>query len=58
MKGRKKRTKKLSFKRAAQVFAKTIWKHLVQLPEEERERDLAAIERAVTRKLKQLSGRK
>jgi hypothetical protein len=58
LKGRKKRSKKLSFKKAAQALAKTMWKHLVQLPEEEREKDIAAIERALTKKLKQLSGRK
>jgi len=55
-KGRKK--KKLSLKRAAQLLAKTIYKHLVKLPEEERERDIAAFERAVAKKLKKLRAKR
>ena len=54
-KRKKREAKKPSLKRAAQKLAKTIWKHLVELPEEERERDIAAIERAVKRKFKQLT---
>jgi len=58
LKSRKRKSKKLGFKKAAQAFAKTIWKHLVELPAEEREKDIAAIEAAVARKLRQLRKRK
>jgi len=51
-KARKRKGKKLSFKKALKAVARFIWKHLVQLPEEERERGIAAIERAVTKKFK------
>lgn len=47
-----KKQKKLSLKRAAQTFAKIIYKHLVKLPEEEREENIAAFERAVAKKFK------
>jgi hypothetical protein len=60
MKARKKGSKrtKPSLKRAAQAIAKTIYKYLVKLPEEERERDIGALERAVSRKLKRLRAKK
>ena len=47
-----KKKKKLSLKRAAHTFAKIIYKHLVKLPEEEREENIAAFERAVAKKFK------
>ena len=50
MKPHKKRAKKLTLKRAAQKLGKFIYKHLVKLPEEERERDIASIERAIRKK--------
>ena len=54
---KKKSKKKLSLKKGAKAMAKLIYKHLIKLPEEERERDIAAIERAVAKKLKRLKGR-
>jgi 5-formyltetrahydrofolate cyclo-ligase len=57
-KKKKKNRKKLSLKKGAKAMAKLIYKHLIKLPEEERERDIAAIERAVARKLKRLKGKK
>jgi hypothetical protein len=53
-----KRKKKPSLKRAAQAIAKTIYRYFVELPEEERDRDIAALERAVSRKLKRLRAKK
>lgn len=50
----KKKQSKLSLKRAAKAIAKNIYVHLVKLPEEERERDMAAFERALSQKLKRL----
>jgi hypothetical protein len=50
---RKRRSKRFTLKRAAQKLGKFIYKHLVQLPEEERERDIAAIERAITNRFGQ-----
>lgn len=47
-----KKKKKLSLKRAVRTFAKIIYKHLVKLPEEEREENIAAFERAVAKKFK------
>jgi len=55
---KKKSKKKLSLKKGAKAMAKLIYKHLIKLPEEERERDIAAIERAVAKKLKRLKRRK
>ena len=43
---------KVRIKRAVKAAAKTIWKHLVELPEKEREQNLATIGRLVKRKLK------
>ena len=43
---------------AAQAIAKTVYKYFVELPEEERERDIAAFERAISRKLKRLRAKK
>jgi hypothetical protein len=54
---RKKRCKKFTLKRAAQKLGKFIYKHLVKLPEEERERDIAAIERAIAKGLDKRRGR-
>jgi hypothetical protein len=51
-KARKRKGKKPSFKKALRAVARFIWRHLVQLPEEERERSIAAIERAVAKKFK------
>jgi hypothetical protein len=53
-KKRKKKQSKLTLKRAVKAIAKSIYVHLVKLPEEERERDIAAFERAVSKKLKGL----
>jgi hypothetical protein len=58
LKARKKRPKKLSLKKAAEALAKLIWEHLVKLPEEERERAIAAFERAVSKGFKRLKGKK
>jgi len=49
---------KPSLKKAAQAIAKTVYKHLVKLPEEERERDIAMFEKEVSKKFKKLAGRK
>jgi hypothetical protein len=45
-------------KRAVKNAAKAIWKHLVELPEKEREQNLALIERELTRKFKRVTRRK
>lgn len=58
MKARKKKHKKLGLKKAAEAIANLIWRHLVKLPEEERESNIAAFERAVSKKLKRLRGKK
>jgi hypothetical protein len=50
--------KKPSRKTAAQAIAKTVYKYFVELPEEERERDIAAFERVMSRKLKRLRAKK
>jgi hypothetical protein len=55
---RKKKSKKLSLKRSAEAIAKMIWKHLVKLPEAEREKNIATFERAVSKKFKRLRGKK
>jgi len=52
--GPKRKSKKPGLKRAGRLLVKTIWKYLVQIPEEEREKDIAAIERILARKFKQL----
>jgi hypothetical protein len=44
--------KRLTLKRAMRAVAQMLYKHLVKLPEEERERNIAAIERAVAKKFK------
>jgi hypothetical protein len=54
LKARRKKRKKLSLKKAAEAISKLVWKYLVKLPEEERERDIAAFERAVSKKFKRL----
>ena len=56
-KKRKKKQSKLSLKKAAKAIAKSIYVHLVKLPEEERERDIASFERAVSKRLKRLRGK-
>ena len=43
---------KVKIKRAVKKAAKTIWKHLVELPEKERDQNLATIGRLVKKKLK------
>lgn len=43
---------KVRIKRAVKKAAKTIWKHLVELPEKERDQNLATIGRLVKKKLK------
>jgi hypothetical protein len=58
LKARRKKRKKLSLKKAAEAISKLVWKHLVKLPEEERERDIAAFERAVSKKFKRLKEKK
>jgi hypothetical protein len=55
---REKKQSKLSLKNAVKAIAKSIYVHLVKLPEEEREKDIAAFERAVSKKLKRLRGEK
>jgi len=50
--------KKPSLKKAAQSIAKAIYKYFVELPEKERERDIAALERVVSKKLKRLRAKK
>lgn len=55
---KKKKKKKLSLKKVAQTIAKSIYKHLVELPEQERERDIAMLERAVAKKFKKLRRKK
>jgi hypothetical protein len=50
--------KRSSLKKAAQAIAKTVYKYFVDLPEKERESDIAALERAVSRKLKRLRAKK
>ena len=57
-KEKKEKKRKLSLKRVAKALAKTIWKHLVELPEKERERTIAALARVVSKKLKRLRGAK
>lgn len=49
---------KVRIKRAVKAAAKTIWKHLVELPEKEREQNLATIHRMVKKKLKWRKGEK
>ena len=49
---------KVRIKRAVKAAAKTIWKHLVELPEKEREQNLATIKRALARKFKQARRKK
>jgi len=55
---KKDRKQKVSLRKAAQTIAKTIYKHLVKLPEEERERVIAMFEREVSKRFKKLAGRK
>ena len=43
---------------AAQAIAKTVYKYFVELPEKERERDIAAFERAMSKKLKRVRAKK
>jgi hypothetical protein len=57
-KKRKKKQSKLTLKKAVKAMAKSIYVHLVKLPEEERERDIAAFERAVSKKLRRLRAKK
>ncbi len=57
LKARKKK-KKPTLKMAAQAIAKTVYKYFVELPEEERERDISAFERAMSKKLKRLRAKK
>lgn len=61
-KGKKTRKRQIShevrIKRAVKKAAKTIWKHLVELPEKERDQNLATIGRLVKKKLKWKKQRK
>lgn len=58
-KGKKKgKKKKVSLKKAMKAVAKIIYENLVKLPEEERERDIAAMERAVAKRVKRLRGKR
>jgi len=57
-KKRKKKQSKLTLKRAVKAIGKSIYVHLVKLPEEEREKDIAAFERAVSKRLKRMRGKK
>jgi len=50
--------KKPSLKMAAQAIAKTVYKYVVELPEEERKREIAAFERAMSKKFKRLRAKK
>ena len=45
-------SRKVRIKRAVKRAVKTIWKHLVELPEREREQNLATIGRMVKKRLK------
>ena len=45
-------SRKVRIKRAMKKAAKTIWKHLVEIPEKEREQNMATIQRMVRKKLK------
>jgi hypothetical protein len=60
LKARKRNGKKKnpSLKTTAQAIAKTVYKYFVELPEEERVRDIAAFERAASKKLKGLRAKK
>jgi len=51
-KSRRRISHKVRIERAVKAAAKTIWKHLVELPEKEREQNLATIGRMVKKKLK------
>jgi len=51
-KSRKRRiSHKVRIKRAVKTAAKAFWKHIIELPEKERDQNLAAIQRIVKRKL-------
>ena len=56
-KGQKRKGKKLELSKGLRRLLPRPFGSIVQLPEEERERDTAAIERAVAKKFKQLRGR-
>ena len=58
MRKKKSKKRKLSLKRAAKAIAKNVYKHLVKLPEEQRERDIAMLEREVSKRFKKLAGKK
>lgn len=58
-KSQKRRTsRKLSLKKAVKVAAGMLWKHLVELPEKEREQNIATIQRALAKKFKRATGKK
>jgi hypothetical protein len=52
------RRKRPSLKKVARAIAKTVYKYFVDLPEKERESNIAALERAVSKKLKWLRAKK
>jgi hypothetical protein len=60
VKPRKKRRnkKKPTLKRAAKSLAKILYKYLIDLPEKEREKGIAALERAVSKKLRHVRPKK
>ena len=43
---------KLTLKRAAKSLAKLLYRHLIELPDKEREEQISYLERALTKKLK------
>jgi hypothetical protein len=54
----KPKSKKLTLKRAAKALANLLWVHLIKLPEQEREQQIAYVERALSKKLKRFRGTK
>lgn len=55
---RKPKRQNLTVKRLARKFSKLMYKYLVDEPEKEREQNIAAIERAVSKQLKRLRKQK
>ena len=50
--------KKFTLKRAAKAVARTLYRHLIHLPELEREQQIAALERAIAKKFKRSQRKK
>lgn len=55
---RKAKRQNLTVTRLAKKFSKLIYKYLVDEPEKEREQNIAAVERAVSKQLKRLRAKK